>query len=86
MYRKPNIHSSNNAFSKETVKQQPRSQTFLIIIWGCNFNTNYSISEMSADTKTSANNSTNVPANISEDLATGGGWVEDCHEDLQLSR
>jgi hypothetical protein len=80
MLRKYTIYNSNNAFSKETVEQKPRSHKFLIIIWECNFNTNYSIS---ADTETSADNSTNVPANISGDLATGDCGVEDCHEDLQ---
>ena len=82
MLRKSTIYSSNSANSKETVKQQPRSHKFWIIIWECNFNTNYSIA---ADTETSADNSTNVPANISEDLATGDGGVEDCHDDLQPS-
>ena len=53
MLWKSTIYSSNNAFSKETVKQQPR------------------------------NNSTNVPANISEDLATGDGGVNFVHEVLQ---
>ena len=86
MLRKSTIYSSNNAFSKETVKQKPRSHKFLIIIGECNFNTNYSISEMSANTETSTDNSTNVPANILEDLSTGDGGVEDCHENLQPSR
>ena len=81
MLRNSTIYSSNSAFSKEAVKQQPRSHKFWIIIWGCNFNTNYSISEMSEDTETFADNSTNVPANISADLPTCDGGVEDCHED-----
>ena len=82
MLRKSTIYSSNSAFSKETVKQKPRSHKFLIIIWECNFDTNYSVS---ADRETSANNSTNVPANISEDLAKGDSGVKDFHEDLQPS-
>jgi hypothetical protein len=66
-------------------KQLNNSHKFWIIIWECNFNTTYSISEMSADTETSANDSaddsTDVPADISVDLSTCGSGAEDCRED-----
>ena len=87
MLRKSTIYSSNSANLKETDKQQPWSHKFWIIIWECNFNTNYSISEKSGDTEieTSANDSaddsTDVPADISVDLSTRGSGAEDCRED-----